>query len=105
MSPLCLATLFIALCCASCSQDPKLVEKRERQKAEIARLNSELAEIQDKIRSMPPDVAEELANAKKHAEEQDGEVARLEAEIAGLTARKRALQDDYDSYRAKYQLK
>ena len=100
-----LTPVIIAFACASCGEDPKLVEKHEKQKAEVARLKGELALIEEKLKNMPPDVSEELGTAKKQAEDQAAEVKRLETEIAGLEARKRTIQAEFDSYRAKYQVK
>jgi peptidoglycan hydrolase CwlO-like protein len=95
----------IALTCVSCGDDPKLVVKREQQKAEISRLKGELALIEEKLRNMTPDVSAELDKARKQAEEQTSEITRLETEISGLEARKRSLEDEFDSYRARYPLK
>jgi septal ring factor EnvC (AmiA/AmiB activator) len=99
------ALLLAVLCCASCGDDPKLVEKRDQQRAEIARLKGEIALIEEKLKNMPPDVTAELDATRKRAEEQTTEVAKLESEVAELEARKRAMQAEFDSYRAKYQLK
>ena len=101
----CLVSLFLAFACVSCGDDPKLVEKREKQKAEIARLKGEIALIEEKLKNVPPDVSEDLAAAKKQEEEQTAEIAKLEAEASSLEARKRSLQSEFDSYRAKYQVK
>lgn len=98
-------TSALALCCASCGDDPKLVAKREQQKAEISRLKGELALLEEKLKNLPPDVSEDLAKAKKESEVQTAEIASLETEVAALDARKRELQSEFDSYRAKYQLK
>jgi len=95
----------IALSCVSCGDDPKLVAKREQQRAEIARLKGELALIEEKLKNMPPDVSAELAKARKKMVEQNAEVAGLEEEISELEARKRSLQEEFDVYRAKYRLK
>jgi hypothetical protein len=46
-----------------------------------------------------------LAVAKQLAEKQAAEAAGLENEVADLEARKRALQSEFDAYRAKYQIK
>jgi septal ring factor EnvC (AmiA/AmiB activator) len=92
------------LCC-SCGEDPKMVEKRDRQQAEITRLKGEIALIDEKLKSMPPDVGEELEAARKRTAEQTSTLAELEKEIAALEAKKRAIQTEFDSYRAKYQLK
>jgi len=97
--------LLIALFCTSCGDDPKLVEKREKQKAEIVRLRGELALIEAKLTSLPPDVSVQLEETRKLAGRQAEEVAALEAEVAGLESRKRELQGEFDAYKAKYQVK
>ena len=89
----------------SCSEDPKLVEKREKQKVEITRLKGEVALIDEKLKNLPPDVSGELAEARQVSEKQSAEVAKLEAEVASLDSRKRALQAEFDTYRLKYQVK
>ncbi len=89
----------------SCSEDPKLVEKREKQRAEITRLKGDVALIEEKLKNLPPDVSADLAEAKVTSEKQTAEVARLESEVAALDARKRALQKEFDLYQAKYQAK
>lgn len=99
------ALLLAVLCCPSCGDDPKLVEKRDKQRAEIARLKGEIALIEEKLKNMPPDVTAELEATRKRAEEQTAEVAKLESEVSELEARKRVMQAEFDSYRAKYQLK
>lgn len=101
----CLITVLIAITCGSCGDDPKLVEKREKQKAEIARLKGEIALVEEKLKNLPPDVSKEVEKARKQAEQQAAEIARLETEVTELEARKRALQSEFDSYRSKYQLK
>lgn len=100
----CLITLF-SLTFASCSDDPKLVEKRERQRAEIVRLKGELAIIEEKLKGLPPDVTADLKEARQLSEKQATEVAALEREVTGLEARKRSLQADFDTYKIKYQMK
>ena len=89
----------------SCGDDPKLVEKREKQKAEITRLKGEIALIEEKLKSLPADVSSDFAQAKQTAEKQNAEVERLESEVASLDAKKRSLQKEYDAYRIKYQVK
>jgi chromosome segregation ATPase len=101
-SPL-VAVSFLFL--ASCSDDPKLVEKREKQKIELTRLKGELALIEEKLKNVPADVSAELAEAKKLSEKQSVEIAGLEKEITELEARKRSLQSDFDAYQLKYQVK
>lgn len=100
----CSVAMLIALCCTSCS-DPALVEKREKQKAEIARLRGELALVTEKLKNLPPDVSVQLAEAKKLSEKQTGEVTALETEIASLETKKKSLQSEFDAYKIKYQAK
>lgn len=97
--------ILLILLCASCGEDPKLVAKHEKQKAEIVRLKGELALIDEKLASLPPDVTVELAEAKKSFEQQSTEVARLESEVETLESRKRALEKEFEDYQAKYQVK
>lgn len=100
-----LSPLLISVLLTSCGDDPAMVEKREKQKTEITRLKGELNLIEEKLKNMPGDVSEELAKARKSGEQQAEEIAKLEAEVAALDARKRTLQSEFDSYRAKYQAK
>ena len=97
--------LFAAVLLSSCGEDPQLVEKHEKQKAEITRLSGEIALIGEKLKNMPPDVTEDLEKAKELAVKQEADVARLEGEISELEDRKRSLQKEFDLYRAKYQTK
>ena len=99
-----LATMAV-LACASCGEDPKLLEKHEKQKVEITRLKGELALIDEKLNSLPPDVTDELIEARKVSEEQSAQVAALETEVAALEAKKRSLQKEFEAYQAKYQVK
>jgi peptidoglycan hydrolase CwlO-like protein len=100
-----LSPLLISVLLTSCGDDPAMVEKREKQKTEISRLKGELNLIEEKLKNIPGDVSEELTKARKDAEQQAEEIAKLEAEITALDTRKRTLQSDFDSYRAKYQAK
>lgn len=101
----CYLAVLLTLFCASCSDDPKLVEKREQQKAEISRLKGELALIDEQLKSLPPDVSTDLAEAKQLSGKQSAEVAALETEVAALDAKKRALQKEFDAYQAKYRVR
>ena len=96
---------LLTLLCGSCSDDPKLVEMREKQKTELSRLKGELALIDEMLKNLPPDVSTELAEAKKLSEKQTAEVAELEAEVASLESKKRTLQCEFEAYQAKYQVK
>lgn len=105
LSRLMLMSFFATLCFVSCKQDPALVEKREKQKTEITRLKGEIALMEEKLKQVPPDVSKELEAARKLSKEQVAEIERLDAEITGLQARKASLQQEFDNYRAKYQVK
>jgi restriction endonuclease S subunit len=98
-------TLCIIFLLTSCGEDPKLVAVRERQKAEIARLKGELALIEEKLRHMPQNLSADLETERKKSEQQKAEIAVLESEIAQLEARKLSLQEEYQAYRKKYQIK
>ncbi len=89
----------------SCGEDPKLIDKREKQKIEITQLKGDVALIDEKLKNLPPDVSSELAAIKQVSEKQSADVAKLEAEVASLDARKRTLQSEFDAYRVKYQMK
>lgn len=101
----CWLLTLISLSLTSCGDDPKLVEKREKQKAEIARLKGELSLIEEKLKDVPPDLSTQLVEAKVLSEKQSAEIAELESEVAQLETRKRSLQAEYDTYRLKYQVK
>lgn len=99
------AVLLAALSCSSCGDDPKLVEKRDKQKSELTRLKGELALIDEKLKALPPDVSSELSEAKRLSIKQTAEVEALETEIAGLEAQKRSIESEFDAYQVKYQAK
>lgn len=90
---------------SSCGEDPKLVQKRDEQKMEIIQLKGDVALLEEKLRTMPPDVSEDLTKAGERTAELDAETAKLTAEIKSLESRKREIQAEFDSYRAKYQTK
>ena len=97
--------ILLALLSVSCSDDPKLVEKREKQKVELARLRGEISLLDEKIRNLPPDVTDQLVAARQTAAKQAAEVASLEAEVTALEAKKRSLESEFEAYQAKYQVK
>ena len=98
-------SFLFALGCSSCGDDPKLVQTREKQKVEIARLKGELALVNEKLKNLPPDIADQLAEARKISEKQSAEVVALEAEVAALESKKRSLKSEFEAYQFKYQLK
>ncbi len=87
---------------ASCGDDPELVRKREEQRAEIRRLEGELAVLQEKMSDIPPDRSADLDKLKQEAEENKTRVASLEDEIADLEKEKQGVERELESYRRKY---
>lgn len=96
---------FFSLASLSCSEDPVMVEKREKQRIEITRLKGEIALIEEKLKSLPPDVSSELEAAKKVFIKQTAEVEKFEAEVAELELRKRGIQKEFEAYKLKYKVK
>lgn len=92
---------FLAIVSVSC-EDPKLVEKRDSQKAEITKLRGELALIDEKLKNLPPDVTGDLETARGLAAKQKEEIESLEKEVASLTDKREALKDEYEAYQVKY---
>jgi predicted RNase H-like nuclease (RuvC/YqgF family) len=86
-------------------EDPALLRKNEEQKAEIKRLEGELAVLDEKLKNAPPDRSEDLAAVRKDAESQEAEIANLEKEVPELQARKKALETEFKQYREKYPVK
>ena len=97
--------VLLSLAFVSCGDDPKLVEKRAKQRAEIADLKGELELLDERLKQLPPDVTDELSEARKASEEQSAEVAKLEAEVDALEKEKLTLQAEFDAYQAKYRTK
>lgn len=98
-------SIMVVVAASSCKEDPQLVERREQQKIEIVRLTGELALLEEKLKSLPPDMSGQLAKAEAQLAEQTEEITELETQTAELTAKKRALQKEFDTYRAKYPAK
>lgn len=100
-----LFSVFTSILCLSCKQeDPQLVAKREQQQREIVRLKGELAQLEEQLQSLPPDVTAELEAATKQVEQNAAAIASLETEAADLEQRNRVLQQEFDAYRAKFPL-
>lgn len=99
-----LAVALLPLAVTSCKDDPELVRKREEQKTEIKRLQSEIALLDEKLKDTPPDRTRELEAARKQVSDQETELAGLEKDVLDLESRKRQLEAEYSSYKAKYLL-
>jgi chromosome segregation ATPase len=97
------ACLLLSLC--SCKENPELLRKREEQRAEIKRLEGELAVIEEKLKDIPPDRTKELLLAKAEADTQASEIETLEKEVATLDAKKKELEAKFADYRRKYPVK
>jgi archaellum component FlaC len=94
----------LSLLFVSCGDDPKLVEQREKQKAEIARLKGELALIDEKIKNSPPDVSTELIEVKKTHQERTSRISELENEVTSLEEKKSKLLAEFEAYKLKYKI-
>lgn len=92
---------LLAMASVSC-EDPKLVEKRDSQKAEITKLRGEIALIEEKLKSLPPDVTGDLEVARSLANKQKEEIESLEKEVAELNDKREALEAEYEAYQVKY---
>jgi seryl-tRNA synthetase len=100
--PLFLAGLPLAL--SACRENPELVRKREEQRAEIKRLEGEIALMDEKLKTIPVTREEDLAKARQELEAQKQETARLEQDISGLESRKRQLEKEFADYKVKYRV-
>ncbi len=98
------AWIILFFACASCSDDPELVAKRELQRTEIARLQGEVALAEERLRNMPEDKGEDLKAAEKQLNELASEANKLEAKIAELQQRKTDLEARIAQYKVKYPL-
>jgi predicted trehalose synthase len=96
------SSLAMVTLLASCGKNPALVKKCGEQEIEIARLQTELAALDEKLRNLPQDRSPELAKARKTAQGQAAEVARVEAEISQLQVRKANVEMAFDEYKRKY---
>jgi peptidoglycan hydrolase CwlO-like protein len=96
--------LLIPLLFPSCGEDPKLIEKKNTQDAEISRLKGEVALVEEKLKNLPPDVSEELQEKRKEISDQQAEIKKLEMEIQEQQERKNTLQREFDAYKAKYKI-
>jgi cell division protein FtsB len=100
--PLLLSSLPLVL--GACRENPELVRKREEQRAEIKRLEGEIALIDEQLKAIPVIHEEDLAKARKELESQKQETTRLEQEISDLEGRKRQLEKEFTDYKVKYRV-
>jgi predicted nucleic acid-binding Zn-ribbon protein len=98
-----LAVLACGLFISACGgDDPELVRKRDEQRVEISKLESELGVLQERLKNLPPDQTKELAKLKADSDANVEEIAKLEAEVEGLEKEKAKLEKDFASYQRKY---
>jgi hypothetical protein len=96
------AALLLCAVSVSCGDDPELVRKREEQKAEIRKLEGELAILKERMEQAPPDRSAEVARLKEEAASSEGRIVALEREVDGLEKKKSAIEREFESYRRKY---
>ncbi len=94
--------LAVCLALASCGDDPEMVLKREQQRTEISKLESELSILQEKMDQLPPDRSTEVAQLKVDAEANRSQITALESEIETLERQKSQIEKDHAAYRQKY---
>lgn len=98
-----LAISFVSL--TSCDDDPQLIQKRESQRTEIARLEGELNVIHERIKNAPSDKSSELEKIKTSHQEELRKIKKLETEIEILETEKRDLEHKLKTYMEKYPLR
>jgi len=96
------AALALAAASVSCGDDPELVRQRDEQKAEIRKLEGELAILQERMEQAPPDRGADLARLKEEASRNQQEIEVLETEVAELEKRKAEIDAGHQAYRRKY---
>lgn len=99
--PVCSA-IFLTLLSVSCNEDPELVEKHGKQKTEIARLDAELALLQERLKYVPPDQSEELDQTIAETEKLEAKRAGLADEVAALQTEHTELVKKFEDYQRKY---
>lgn len=105
--PVTATLLFLTLTftLASCGDDPELVRKREEQRAEIQRLQGELAILQEKLKNAPADQSEELAKTEEEITQEQSKISSLETEIASLKDRRRDVEEKLKRFQREYPLR
>src|SRR5688572_16927940 len=86
----------------ACGDDPELVRKRDEQRAEISKLEGELAVLQERLKDVPTDRTKELDKLKADSQANRDEIAKLETDIAGLEKEKARLEKEFAAYQRKY---
>ena len=79
-----------------------MVRKRDEQKAEISRLDSELKVLQEKEAHIPQDRSADLKALKEQSELQKENIAQLEEKIEELEAQKARIEKEHEAYKRKY---
>lgn len=92
----------ITILSISCGDDPELIKKRNEQKIEISRLESELIIMNEQLKGIPADRSAQLDELKKELEAQAQHLNNLEQEVIQLEKDKRDALKKYQDYKKKY---
>ncbi len=98
----CAAALALCVALNSCGDDPKLVRKRDEQRAEISKLQGELSILRERMEQVPPDRSAKIEELKQQAEENRKQIAELEADVEALGKEKADIEKQHQAYRRKY---
>lgn len=100
-----LLTVLACMAVVSCGDDPELVRKREEQRAEIRKLQSELAVLDERLKNAPKDRSEDLAKLEEETAGREEKIEALEKEVAALEERKKEIEAEFEDYRKKYPIR
>lgn len=98
-----IATSFFLPSCES--EDPALVKKHGEQQAEIAKLDGELALLQERLKNLPEDQTGELSKSKEEMEKLEAQRSGLEREVVSLEAEHKELVEKFEAYKIKYSIR
>ncbi len=92
--------VFAAVLC-SCDS-PEAVRKRDQQALEITKLRGELAVLEERLKSLPPDRTADLSAIEEETKKQQEEITKLEGEIKDLEAKRESVKKEFEEYKRKY---
>lgn len=97
--------ISLAALVTSCGEDPELLRKYEKQKAEIIGLEGELALLNEKLKRAPKDRSDELEELKAQTEAEKAKIIALEEALASLKDERRDLEEELADFKRKYPLR
>lgn len=98
--------LFVLVSCGGEEEDPALVEKYEKQKAEITALEKELSAVRKKIEETEiPDPSSDLRELKAEITKTTKERRDLEFQIKELEKKKVEAAESLEKYKEKYPIR